>query len=118
MAVAFAGKNPFAGGAAYCASKAGLNAFSEALMQELRDDDIRARYVMPGSVATGFFERRQKTKRRRLENPVPTKVADVVVNLPSATIRGASPEPRRAAALEAERSMGLGLGMCQSRFDR
>ena len=30
-----AGKNPFAGGAAYCASKAGLNAFSEALMQEV-----------------------------------------------------------------------------------
>jgi NAD(P)-dependent dehydrogenase (short-subunit alcohol dehydrogenase family) len=31
-----AGKNPFADGAAYCASKAGLNAFSEALMQEVR----------------------------------------------------------------------------------
>src|SRR5581483_9846406 len=31
-----AGKNPFVDGAAYCASKSGLNAFSEALMQELR----------------------------------------------------------------------------------
>jgi NAD(P)-dependent dehydrogenase (short-subunit alcohol dehydrogenase family) len=49
-----AGKNPFASAAAYCASKAGLNAFSEALMQELRDDGIRVSYVMPGSVATGF----------------------------------------------------------------
>jgi NAD(P)-dependent dehydrogenase (short-subunit alcohol dehydrogenase family) len=49
-----AGKNPFVGGAAYCASKAGLNAFSEALMQELRYDNIRVTYVMPGSVATGF----------------------------------------------------------------
>ncbi len=49
-----AGKNPFAGGAAYCATKAGLNAFSEALMQELRYDDIRVSYVMPGSVRTGF----------------------------------------------------------------
>ena len=49
-----AGKNPFAGGAAYCASKAGLNAFSEALMQEVRYDNIRVTYVMPGSVATGF----------------------------------------------------------------
>jgi len=48
------GKNPFAGAAAYCASKAGLNAFSEALMQEVRYDDIRVSYVMPGSVATGF----------------------------------------------------------------
>jgi 3-oxoacyl-[acyl-carrier protein] reductase len=49
-----AGKNPFADGAAYCASKAGLNAFSEALMQEVRHDNIRVSYVMPGSVATEF----------------------------------------------------------------
>jgi 3-oxoacyl-[acyl-carrier protein] reductase len=49
-----AAKNPFSGGAAYCASKAGLNAFSEALMQEVRYDDIRVTCVMPGSVATGF----------------------------------------------------------------
>ena len=49
-----AGKNPFAGAAAYCASKAGLNAFSEALMQEVRYDDIRVSYVMPGSVRTEF----------------------------------------------------------------
>jgi 3-oxoacyl-[acyl-carrier protein] reductase len=52
-----ASKNPFVGGAAYCASKAGLNAFSEALMQELRYDNIRVTYVMPGSVATGFSGR-------------------------------------------------------------
>jgi 3-oxoacyl-[acyl-carrier protein] reductase len=49
-----AGTNPFAGAAAYCASKSGLNAFSEALMQEVRYDNIRVTYVMPGSVATGF----------------------------------------------------------------
>ncbi len=51
-----AGKNSFAGAAAYCASKAGLNAFSEALMQEVRHDNIRVSYVMPGSVATGFAD--------------------------------------------------------------
>jgi NAD(P)-dependent dehydrogenase (short-subunit alcohol dehydrogenase family) len=49
-----AGKNPFKGAGAYCASKAGLNAFSEVLMQEVRYDNIRVSYVMPGSVATGF----------------------------------------------------------------
>jgi NAD(P)-dependent dehydrogenase (short-subunit alcohol dehydrogenase family) len=49
-----AGKNSFTTAAAYCASKAGLNAFSEALMQELRYDNIRVSYIMPGSVATGF----------------------------------------------------------------
>jgi NAD(P)-dependent dehydrogenase (short-subunit alcohol dehydrogenase family) len=52
-----ASKNPFAGGAAYCASKAAVNAFSEALMQELREDNIRVTYVLPGSVATGFSGR-------------------------------------------------------------
>lgn len=52
-----AGKNSFAGGSAYCASKAGLNAFSEALMQEVRHDNIRVSYVMPGSVSTGFADR-------------------------------------------------------------
>ena len=52
-----ASKNPFVGGAAYCASKAAVNAFSEALMQELRHDNIRVTYVLPGSVATGFSGR-------------------------------------------------------------
>lgn len=49
-----ASKNPFAGGAAYCASKAALNQFSEALMQEVRHDNIRVSCVLPGSVETGF----------------------------------------------------------------
>jgi len=49
-----AGKNAFPMAAAYCATKSGLNAFSEALMQEVRYDGIRVSYVMPGSVATGF----------------------------------------------------------------
>ena len=49
-----ASKNAFAGGAAYCASKAAVNQFSEALMQEVRHDDIRVSCVLPGSVETGF----------------------------------------------------------------
>jgi NAD(P)-dependent dehydrogenase (short-subunit alcohol dehydrogenase family) len=49
-----AGKQAFAHGAAYNASKFGLNGFTEALMQELRSEDVRVSYVMPGSVATGF----------------------------------------------------------------
>ena len=48
------GINAFAGAAGYCATKAGLNAFTEALMQEVRQDDIRVSYIMPGSVSTGF----------------------------------------------------------------
>jgi NAD(P)-dependent dehydrogenase (short-subunit alcohol dehydrogenase family) len=48
---------PFPGGAAYVASKAGVNAFSDALMQELRHDNIRVTTILPGSVATGFNNR-------------------------------------------------------------
>jgi 3-oxoacyl-[acyl-carrier protein] reductase len=56
-----ASTNPFPGGAAYCASKAGLNAFSDALMQVLSFDIIRVTTVLPGSVATGFSGREPGT---------------------------------------------------------
>jgi 3-oxoacyl-[acyl-carrier protein] reductase len=49
-----AGRNPFAGGAAYNASKFGLNGFSEAMMLDHRNDNIRVSYIMPGSVDTAF----------------------------------------------------------------
>jgi 3-oxoacyl-[acyl-carrier protein] reductase len=74
-----AGKNPFAGAAAYCASKAGLNAFSEALMQEVRYDGIRVSYVLPGSVATGFSS--GDPAKGADWKIAPAEVADVVVNL-------------------------------------
>lgn len=49
-----ASKNAFAGGGAYCASKAALNSFTEALMIETRHDNIRVSDVLPGSVQTEF----------------------------------------------------------------
>ena len=49
-----AGKNAFPKGAAYNASKFALVGFSEALMQEVRYDNIRVAYIMPGSVDTRF----------------------------------------------------------------
>jgi 3-oxoacyl-[acyl-carrier protein] reductase len=49
-----AGKNPFEYGAAYNASKFGLNGFSEAIMLDLRKLGIKVSYIMPGSVATYF----------------------------------------------------------------
>jgi NAD(P)-dependent dehydrogenase (short-subunit alcohol dehydrogenase family) len=49
-----AGKNPFAGGAGYNASKFGLNGFSEAMMLDHRAEGVRVSYIMPGSVATEF----------------------------------------------------------------
>lgn len=49
-----AGKNPFAGGAAYNASKFGLIGLSEAAMLDLRQHGIRVAAILPGSVNTGF----------------------------------------------------------------
>jgi 3-oxoacyl-[acyl-carrier protein] reductase len=49
-----AGKNAFAGGAAYNASKFGLNGLSEAMMLDHRHDNVRVTHIMPGSVDTGF----------------------------------------------------------------
>jgi NAD(P)-dependent dehydrogenase (short-subunit alcohol dehydrogenase family) len=49
-----AGKNAFSGGAAYNASKFGLNGFTEALMLDHRHDHVRVCSIMPGSVDTGF----------------------------------------------------------------
>ncbi len=49
-----AGSNAFAGGAAYNASKFGLNGLSEAMMQDVRHENVRVSTVAPGSVATQF----------------------------------------------------------------
>jgi len=49
-----AGKNAFARGAAYNASKFGLNGFTEAMMLDHRYDNVRVTHIMPGSVDTGF----------------------------------------------------------------
>jgi NAD(P)-dependent dehydrogenase (short-subunit alcohol dehydrogenase family) len=73
-----AGRNWFAKAGAYCASKAGLNALSEALMQEVRYDNIRVSYVMPGSVETDFAGMQGNEGNWKL---LPEDVAQVVVDL-------------------------------------
>jgi 3-oxoacyl-[acyl-carrier protein] reductase len=73
-----AGRNYFTGGAAYCASKAGLIAFSESLMQEVRYDDIRVTVIMPGSVATEFDGMKPGIEDWKL---APDDVAEVVMDL-------------------------------------
>jgi 3-oxoacyl-[acyl-carrier protein] reductase len=55
-----AGKNPFVGGAAYNASKFGLNGFSEAMMLDHRNDNVKVSYIMPGSVDTDFSTRSER----------------------------------------------------------
>ena len=49
-----AGRNAFAGGVAYNASKFGLIGMTEAMMLDLRQQGVRVSLVMPGSVDTDF----------------------------------------------------------------
>jgi hypothetical protein len=56
-----AGKNPFAGGAAYNASKFGLVGMSEAAMLDLRHDGVRVSAILPGSVDTAFHGRDERS---------------------------------------------------------
>jgi 3-oxoacyl-[acyl-carrier protein] reductase len=74
-----AGTNAHPRMAAYNASKFGLNGFSEALMQEVRHDNIKVSYIMPGSVNTAFgSDEPSDEKSWQLQ---PTDVAQVVMDL-------------------------------------
>lgn len=55
-----AGKNTFAGGALYCASKWGLQGLTGCMAEDLRQYGIRVSVICPGSVATDFSGRGPK----------------------------------------------------------
>jgi 3-oxoacyl-[acyl-carrier protein] reductase len=61
-----AGKNTFAGGAIYCASKWALQGLSGCMAEDLRGYGIRVSTVCPGSVATEFSGRGPKDPTRVL----------------------------------------------------
>jgi 3-oxoacyl-[acyl-carrier protein] reductase len=61
-----AGRNGFAGGTAYCASKHAVLGFSRALMMEVRKDGVRVITICPGSVDTPLI-RNQSTLTPNLE---------------------------------------------------
>jgi 3-oxoacyl-[acyl-carrier protein] reductase len=73
-----AGKNPFAGGAAYNASKFGLNGFSEAMMLDHRNENIRVSYIMPGSVDTEFSPRKPAGASWKI---APQDIAEIVMSI-------------------------------------
>ncbi len=74
-----AGQNAHPRMAAYNASKFGLNGFSEALMQEVRQDKIKVSYICPGSVNTAFGgDMPSEEKRWQLQ---PADIAQVVMDL-------------------------------------
>ena len=74
-----AGQNAHPKMAAYNASKFGLNGFSEALMQEVRQDNIKVSYICPGSVNTEFGgDTPNEAKSWQLQ---PADIAQVIVDL-------------------------------------
>jgi 3-oxoacyl-[acyl-carrier protein] reductase len=74
-----AAKNPFSGGAAYNASKFGLNGFSDAVLLDHRYDNVRVTSIMPGSVATEFSPGGSVTGTDW--KIAPEDIADVVLSL-------------------------------------
>ena len=70
-----AGKNTFAGGGIYCASKWGILGLSGCMAEDLREHGIRVSVICPGSVATEFSGRGPKDPRKVLS---PEDVAHAV----------------------------------------
>ena len=73
-----AGKNPLPNGAAYAASKWGLNGLSYSVAEELRSHNIRVSVVCPGSVHTDLSPHAGKDPKKMLQ---PEDVAHVVAML-------------------------------------
>jgi 3-oxoacyl-[acyl-carrier protein] reductase len=73
-----AGKNPLPNGAAYAASKWGLNGLSYSLAEELRAHNIRVSVVCPGSTNTELSPHEGKSTSKMLQ---PDDVAHVVAML-------------------------------------
>ncbi len=81
-----AGKNAFAGAAAYNASKFGLNGLSEAMMLDLRYDNIRTSYILPGSVETEFGGHSSKATWKLTPDDVAQCVIDLLKSDPRAML--------------------------------
>ena len=95
-----AGRTPLAGAAAYCASKAGLRAFTFALAQELKDDPIKLGVVSPGPIDTGFI-------MANLD-----RVADITFSQPMSTAEEVATEIMKLCSnARRERSMPLLSGL-------
>jgi NAD(P)-dependent dehydrogenase (short-subunit alcohol dehydrogenase family) len=61
-----AGKNAFAGGGIYCASKWGVQGLTACMAEDLREHGIRVAVICPGSVATEFSGRGPKDPTKAL----------------------------------------------------
>jgi 3-oxoacyl-[acyl-carrier protein] reductase len=74
-----AGKNAFAGGGIYCASKWGLLGLTECMAEDLRGYGIRVSAVCPGSVATDFSPHGKKDISKMLQAEDIAHVVEMIV---------------------------------------
>jgi NAD(P)-dependent dehydrogenase (short-subunit alcohol dehydrogenase family) len=81
-----AGKNAFAGGAGYNATKFGLNGFSEAMMLDHRNDGVRVSYIMPGSVNTEFGGEAESGADWKIAPSDIAEVVSMLLNMPRRTM--------------------------------
>ena len=78
-----AGKNALPNGAAYAASKWGLNGLTYSMAEELRAHNIRVSVICPGSVHTEFSEHAGKNAEKMLQpSDVAHAVAMIVTQAP------------------------------------
>lgn len=88
------GKTAVAGGAAYCASKFGLNGFSEAILLDIRQENIGVCTIMPGSVDTELFGKSVGAKWKIQPEDIAQVVVDVLA-MPRTLISGVELRPLR-----------------------
>jgi NADP-dependent 3-hydroxy acid dehydrogenase YdfG len=89
-----AGKNPLPNGAAYSASKWGLNGLTYSVAEELRPHNIRVSVVAPGSVNTQFggvaaesnAAQDEKAARKIQPEDVATVVGMIVTQAPQSFV--------------------------------
>jgi len=74
-----AGKNAFAGGAIYCASKWGLLGMTECMAEDLRAYGIRVSAICPGTVATDFSPHAGKDPSKMLQSDDIAHVVEMIV---------------------------------------
>jgi 3-oxoacyl-[acyl-carrier protein] reductase len=93
-----AGRNAFAGGGLYCASKWGVQGLSACMAEDLREHGIRVSVICPGSVATDFSGRGTKDPSKVLApEDVAHAVAMVVTQGPQSFLSEIHVRPLRKA---------------------
>jgi NADP-dependent 3-hydroxy acid dehydrogenase YdfG len=88
-----AGRNPLPRGAAYAASKWGLNGLTYSVAEELRQFNIRVSVVAPGSISTDFSDHSGRgaasgkdPKKKLQPDDIATVIATLVVQPPQSFI--------------------------------